>query len=278
MVLGALLLVAIGTGLLQQYWMQYGIYEDRPRLYVRWFYLFVLAEVFIILPWAALRGATVWRKMDCDGHLDEYRRTRLPTLSIAAGALFGSLKPIAGFLGVSALVGLAAFLLGGKAEGDAPTAMETLGAHALLLTLAACFAALGQLLAGWIRVPSLALPFCLVVLGVVVGAILCLNPYYGRLADPDHWICGFLVPNPAAAVGTLLKIDVLRFGLVYDHVRAIDYCSLGFRYPPPLFTGVLYMAVGASALAANAAKLRRRGELSAAMRSERTKCDPCLSP
>src|SRR5437763_7165650 len=30
MVLGALLLVAVGTGLLQQYWMQYGVYEDRP--------------------------------------------------------------------------------------------------------------------------------------------------------------------------------------------------------------------------------------------------------
>ena len=107
--------------------------------------------------------------------------------------------------------------------------------------------------------PSLALPLSLAALAVASGAIACLNPYYGRMSDPDRWIRAFLVPNPAAALGTLLHIDILRFGLVYDRVRAIDYCSLGFRYPSPLWTGVLYMAIGAAALAASAAKLQRRG-------------------
>ena len=112
---------------------------------------------------------------------------------------------------------------------------------------------------GWTRLPSLALPLGLVALAAGSGAIACLNPYYGRMADPDRWIRGFLVPNPAAALGTLLKIDILRFGLVYDHVRAIDYCSLGFRYPSPVWTAALYAAIGAAALAASAARLARRG-------------------
>src|SRR5207244_9493479 len=107
-------------------------------------------------------------------------RTRLPATSIVLGALCGSLKPIAGFLAASTVLGMTVFMLGGKDPGDAPTPLATLGAHALLLLLAACFAAWGQLLSGWTRLPSLALPLALVALAAGSGAIACLNPYYGR--------------------------------------------------------------------------------------------------
>src|SRR5437867_3343502 len=88
-IVGILALVALGAALLQQYWVQLTLYAGRPRLYGRWFTLFILAEVFIVVPWAAARGAAVWRQLVVDGHLDEYRRTRLSPVAISAGALYG---------------------------------------------------------------------------------------------------------------------------------------------------------------------------------------------
>ena len=60
-------------------------------------------------------------------------------------------------------------------------------------------------------------------------------------------------------VGTLLRIDTLRWGWIYDHVRAIDYCSLDFKYPSPAWTAVLYTAVGAVAALLSARRLAKRG-------------------
>jgi hypothetical protein len=259
-VAGILLLVAVATGLLQQYWTQYSVYADRPRLYVRWFYLFVLAEVFIVLPWSAVRGAAVWRRLESDGHLEEYRRTRLPALSIVTGALWGSLKPVLPLLAVSSALGLAAALLapGGGQGPDVPTPLQTLGAHALLGVMACCCAALGQLFTSWTRAPAMALPLCFLLLAAAITAIAFLNPYYPAMRDPDRWIWATLLPNPAVAVGTLLKIDLLRTGWIYDHVRAQDYFSIGFSYPSPIFTAALYGGVGAGAALLTAARLTRR--------------------
>jgi hypothetical protein len=258
---GILVLVAIATGLLQQYWTQYSVYADRPRLYVRWFYLFVLAEVFIVLPWSAVRGAAVWRRLEQDGHLEEYRRTRLPALSIVAGALWGSLKPVVSFLAISTALGmLAALLAPAGAEGpDAPTVLQTAAAHALLGVMALACAALGQLFTSWTRAPAMALPLCFALLAAAITAIAFLNPYYRAMQDPDRWIWACLLPNPVVAAGTLLKIDVLRSGWIYDHVRAQDYFSIGFSYPAPIYTAALYGCVGFVAMALSSVRVTRRG-------------------
>src|SRR5262249_20088035 len=87
-----LALVAGCAALLQQYWVQLSIYSGQPRLYARWYYLVVLAEVIIVLPWAAVQGAVTWRRLASDGHLDEYRRTCLSTAAVISGALYGSIK------------------------------------------------------------------------------------------------------------------------------------------------------------------------------------------
>ncbi len=257
------MLVIVATGVLQQYWVQYAVYAGRPRLYVRWFYLFVLAEVAIVLPWAAVRGATVWRRMQVDGHLEEYRRTRLSPWTIVLGALYGSLKPVAWFLLVSAGIGLLAALVNSPAAAgvqEAPTALQTLAAHASLMVLATFFAALGQLLVGRCRYPSLAVPLCVALLAAALAGAWFLNPLLRDLSDPDRAVWWALLPNPAAAVGTLLQIDLLRSGWVYDQVRAVDYLSLDFQYPAPGLTMLLYGALAALCLAASARRLERRAE------------------
>jgi hypothetical protein len=260
-VAGILLLALTATGLLQQYWLQYSVYAGRPRIYVRWFYLFVLAEVLVVLPWSALRGAVIWRQLETDGHLDEYRRSRLSPLAIVAGALYGALRPGLWFLGLSAALGLAAAILNGGGAGGAaetPTALETIAAHGLLLVLAFAFAALGQLLVNFTRSPALAMPFCMGLLAIAAGGIWCLNPYYRTMTDPDLWIWRVLLPNPVVAEGTLLRIDLLRSSWVYDRIRAVDYFSIGFMYPPPVLTAALYAGLGAFAVSLTAWRLARR--------------------
>jgi hypothetical protein len=263
LLVGTLLLVAAGTGVLQHYWLQYSVYAGGPRLYARWFYLFLLAEVFIVVPWSAIRSAALWRQLEVDGQLEEYRRTRLSPLAIVVGGLLGGLKPVVLFLLLSAGLGVGLALLapaGPGGEGAAPSLLQTLGAHGLLLVLAGAFAAMGQLLAGWTRTTVLAVPLCLALLAGATGAIWFLNPYYREMSDPDRWIGAFLLPNPAVAVATAVGMDLLRYQWIYDHVRAQDYFSMGFAYPSPWCTAAVYALLGMAAALLSARRLDRREE------------------
>lgn len=247
-VTGALILVMVGTAaaLLQHYWIRYPIYEGAPRVYAGWFYLFILAELLVIVPWAALRGAALWKRLERDRVLEEYRRSRLTPASIAAGALWGSMRPVAVMLAMSFAAG--ALLAAGDRFGhDAVSGLtlrQLLMSHALLLAAAGSAAATGMVAAEFTGWPLLAVPACLAGTALSSGALLALNPFLPRLQNPDAAVWWLMLPNPAVALGTSLEMDILRSGWIYDHVQAQDYLSLGFSYPSPLLTALLAAVCG----------------------------------
>lgn len=258
--LGALALIAVATGLFQQYWVQYPIYSGSPRLYARWYFLFLFAEMLVVLPWGALRGAEVWVRLRSDGHLDEYRRTRLKPSAIVLGALWGGLRPIFWFLGTSLVAGLLVLLVSFVVRREnlefIPGAREMLAAHALIAVIVTGYSALGQWIAHRKGGPAAATVVTLLILLGSVFTVCGLNPFVQHLTDPDTWLYALLLPNPAAALGTTLGMDLLRFAWVYDHVRALDYVSRGFEYPSPLHTAGVYAIAATLLVTLNSWRLR----------------------
>lgn len=250
-VVALLAFAALLGALLQQYWMELDLYSFlHPRLSVRWLALVLLADTAIALPWAAVRGALLWRRLERDGALDEYRRTRLSPVAIAAGALWGALFPIVVLLALSLIIGLVA----GPALAQLPVG-GVLWAHGLLLAQVAAFGAVGLWLSERLRHPGLAIPAALALLAAAVAAIFGLEPFYRKLGDPSPWIYAALLPNPVTAVGNALETDVLRFGWIYERVHAHEYF---FMYPPAWQTLSLYVALAVLALAGVRNACRRR--------------------
>ena len=233
-VLGILLLAGVLGAVLQSYWLEMEIYSLlRPQLATRWIGFTLLAESGVALPWAAVRGALLWRQLVREGHLDEYRRSRLSPVAIAAGAAQASLYPVLVLLVASLCVTVLANFLGAGLG-----AVGVLWAHVLLAAMALMFAALGVWLSGLVRHPGLAIPLALAVLGIAVGAIWLIDPYYRRMTDPAPWIYAALLPNPVTAVGNVLETDVLRFSWVYERLHAHEYF---YVYPPAWQTAGLYL-------------------------------------
>lgn len=230
--LGAVVLLG---ALLQKYWMELELYTLlRPQRLSRWVAVSLLGETAIALPWAAVRGALLWRRLAGEGHLEEYRRSRLSALSIAAGSLFAALTPVLVLLGASLTLALAAGLAT-RALGP----VEVLTVHGLLLAQSVAFAALGLWLAGRLRIPGFAIPVAFLVLTAAIGAIWAVDPQLRKVDNPTDWIFWALLPNPVSAVGTALDTDVLRFSWIYQNLHAHEYF---FVYPAPWQTAVLYLA------------------------------------
>jgi hypothetical protein len=227
---------ALGA-LLQRYWMDMPLHSFiRPQMAVRWLGLTLLAETVVALPWAAVRGALLWRRLQVDGHLDEYRRSRLSPGGITLGALAAALRPVIVLLAISLALALAlSFISGGLPLG------HVLAAHVVLLAQAFAFGALGLWLAGMLRYPGLAIPAAVVVLGAAIGAIWVVDPFLRAVSNPAGWIFWALLPNPVTAIGTALEIDVLRFSWLYQRLRAPEYF---FVYPAAWQTGALYVFLG----------------------------------
>lgn len=248
----ALLLVAaalVGL-LLQKYWMELEIYSFlQPRSASRWMALTLLSETVLALPWAAIRGAALWRRLKGEGHLEEYRRSRLSAASIAAGVLGAALFPVLVLLLVSLLLALAV----AQFTGGLPV-LGVLGAHALLLSQVLAFAALGLCLAGITRHPAFAVPLAVLLLAGACTAIWGLNPFLRSVPDPAPYIYAALLPNPVTAVGNALETDVLRFSWVYERVRAVDYFYI---YPPVWQTGSFYLTISVLALALTGRRIAR---------------------
>lgn len=245
--LGAVVLLG---ALLQKYWMELELYTLlRPQRLSRWVAVSLLGETAIVLPWAAVRGALLWRRLAGEGHLEEYRRSRLSALSIAAGSTVATLTPVLVLLGASFALALIAGL---ATRALGPAAVLTV--HGLLLTQAVAFAALGLWLAGRLRVPGLAIPMSLLVLAAAIGAIWAIDPLLRRVDNPTAWIFAALLPNPVSAVGTALDTDVLRFSWVYQNLHAHEYF---FVYPAPWQTALLYLAGAALLLWRITRRIRR---------------------
>jgi hypothetical protein len=187
----------------------------------------------VALPWAAVRGALLWRQLIREGHLDEYRRSRLSSVAIVAGAIQAALHPVLVLLAASLCLTVAANFLG---AGIA--AAGALAAHGLLLAMSVAFAALGTWLSARVRYPAFAIPLAVLVLGGVVGTIWLIDPYYRRMPDPAPYIYAALLPNPVTAVGNVLETDVLRFSWVYERLHAHEYF---YVYPPAWQTAGLYL-------------------------------------
>lgn len=252
--LRTILLVLAGCGglglLLQRYWMEWGIYNLlQPSFLTRWWGLVLVSETMIVLPWAAVRGALLWRRLQREGHLDEYRRSRMSPAGIAAGLTWAALRPVSLFLGLSLVLALAVGALADRAG-----LMGTVTAHLLLAALALAFGSLGLWLGGRLHYPGAAIPLALAVLAGAICGIGALNPWYRGLGDPTGWIYAFLLPNPVTAVGNVLNTDVLRFSWIYEHVRAVDYFYI---YPPAWQTGLLYLGGAAVLFAALTARIAR---------------------
>jgi hypothetical protein len=239
----ALLFAACALGaLLQSFWMELPIYSFlRPQLAVRWMGLTVVAETVIAVPWAAVRGAVLWRRLCRDGHLNEYRRTRMPAYGIAFGTLVAALRPVALLLAGSLLLGVAAHF-----RTPELTLAGVFQAHLLLAMQAVCFGTLGIWWSTWVRYPAMAIPLALSGLTAAIGGLWCLEPFYRVMHDPSPWIYAALLPNPVTAIGNVLNTDVLRFSWIYEHVHAHEY---DFIYPPAWQTGGIYL-VAALLLAA----------------------------
>jgi hypothetical protein len=235
-----LLLLAAGTlgALLQRYWMEMEIYSFlRPQMAVRWLGLVIMALTLVALPWAAVRGALLWRRLEKEGHLEEYRRSRLSPASIAVGALAAALSPVCALLALSLAAALAVGLIAPELS-----LAEAVWAHALLAAQSVAFGALGLWLAGKLRYPAAAIPAAVAVLAAALGAIWALDPFLRSFADPSPWIYAALLPNPMTAVGNALETDVLRFSWIYQRIHAHEYF---FVYPPAWQTGGLYLLAAA---------------------------------
>jgi len=232
-VLGILACAGTLGALLQTYWMEMELYSFlRPEMATRWLGLTLIAETAVALPWSAARGALLWRQVVREGHLDEYRRSRMSAGAIAAGAIQAALHPVLVLLTLSLFVCVAANLLGAGMDG-----MAALVAHALLLVQSIAFAALGVWLASLVHYPALVIPIAVAVQAVAVGAIWAIDPYYRGMSDPSPWIYVALLPNPVTAVGNALNTDVLRFSWIYERLHAHEYF---FVYPPAWQTAGLY--------------------------------------
>jgi hypothetical protein len=231
-----LVLVAVaGLGaFLQKNWLVLADYNLlRPAFAVGWLGFSLLAETVIVLPWAAVRGTLLWRRLHDDGHLDDYRRSRLSPMAIVSGAAWGAGRPVLLMLAVSLLVALVVAFKTGE-----PTPLQALTAHGVLAAEAAAFVVLGLWLGDRLRLSALAIPIALAFLALALCAIWAIDPLYEKVPKPENWIWWALLPNPLTAVGTALNTDVLRFGWLYARLHAHEYF---FQYPLVWHTALFYL-------------------------------------
>lgn len=239
--LGALFATALAGLAIERYWMAMPEYSPlTPPRPARTLAIALLGETLVLLPWAALRVAALWRRLRLGGQIEEYRRSRLSPAAIAGGALLAGLSPVlaacALSLAVYSLVALCTEL----------RLAEVLAAHGLLVAQVAGYGALGLWLAARLRHPGLALPLALAGLAIAVGALWVVDAVVPRLPDPYPWIYAALLPNPVTAVGNALNTDVLRFAWLYERLRIPEYF---YVYPPVWQTAGLYLSVAGFAFA-----------------------------
>jgi hypothetical protein len=246
------LLIAAGAlgAFLQKNWLVLSEYNLlRPAFAVGLLGFTLLAETMIVLPWAAVRGALLWRRLRLDGHLDDYRRSRLSPLAIVSGAAWGAGLPLLLMLAASLFLALSvAFRIG------VPTPAQALLAHGVIATEAAAFLALGLYLGDRMRYVSMAVPISLSLLAATLGPIWLLEPFYKIVTPLESWIWWALLPNPLTAVGTALDTDVLRFGWLYSRLHAHEYF---FQYPLVWQSALFYLILTVWASGALVRRVRR---------------------
>ncbi len=233
-IVAVLAAVAALGAFLQKNWLVLADYNLlRPAFAVGWLGFSLLAETIIVLPWASVRGALLWRRLRDDGHLDEYRRSRLSPWAIVSGAAWGAGRPVLVMLAVSLAFSLAVAFKTGE-----PSPVQVATAHGVILAEAAAFLGLGLWLGDRLRLSAFAIPLALAALAVALGAIWAIDPLYQKVPGPENWIWWALLPNPLTAVGTALNADVLRFGWLYARLHAHEYF---FQYPLVWHTALFYL-------------------------------------
>jgi hypothetical protein len=246
------LLVAVGAlgAILQKNWLVLSEYNLlRPAFAVGWLGFSLMAQTVIVLPWAAARGALLWRRLRDDGHLDDYRRSRLSPWAIVSGVAWGAGLPP--FLMLAASLFLAESVAFRTGE---PTLLQVLVAHGMLGAEASAFLALGLYLGDRLKFAGMAIPISLGVLAAALGAIWLLEPFYRMLSPVESWIWWALLPNPLTAVGTALDTDVLRFGWLYSRLHAHEYF---FQYPLVRHSALFYLILTVWMSAALVRRVRR---------------------
>lgn len=252
--------VTVLAGVMQQYWMQYPIYSGgEVRVYRHWLFLFLLAQTPVLLSWAMVRGALVWRRLIQDGHLEEYRRSRMSAASVVLGAWIGSLRPL--LLALAASLALSSVVVAAFQKYQSPEDWDympglsglAVGAvaygHLLLLAVTAAFAALGLALSGHLRSPAMAVPIGLATFAVACTLVWPLNFVLRGMssAAATKLTYASLVPNPITAVGEVIGVDLMRYPLVYPLISAHEWVDFTFRYPSGA-TVVFYGVLAAAAL------------------------------
>lgn len=249
-VLAILLAAGVGGALIERHWMELEEYSFlQPTALTRTVATTLLGETLLVLPWAAIRGAVLWRRLQLDGHLDEYRRSRMSAGAIAFGVLSAVLSPILALISLTLALSLAASWVSRELMFS-----EVAWAHVLLISQAFAYAALGVWLTGSVKHPAFAVPLALALLAAAVGAVWVIDPFLRQMSDPSGPIYWSLLPNPVTAVGNALNTDVLRFSWVYQRIHAHEYF---FLYPPAWQTAGLYTGVGFFFLAWVALRVRR---------------------
>jgi hypothetical protein len=239
---------------LQKNWLVLSEYNLlRPAFAVRWLGFSLLAETMIVLPWAAVRGALLWRRLCDDGHLDDYRRSRLSPWAIVSGGAWGAGRPVLLMLLTSLLLSVAVALRTGE-----PSPIQVLTAHGVLAAEALAFLACGLYLGDRLRLTALAIPIAVSLIAAALGAIWALEPFYRHLPSPEIWIWWALLPNPLTAVGTALDTDVLRFGWLYARLHAHEYF---FQYPLVWHTALFYLILTVGVSGALVRRVRRAERL-----------------
>lgn len=242
-------LTALAGAALQLFWMELPIYSfARGPILERWLGMTLLAETVVVLPWAALRGALLWRRLDADGHFAEYRRTRLSSRAIVVGFVAAAGRPVWLLLGWSLLLIIPAAVL---TRGPSP--LQVAAAHAVVASGVTAWVLLGAAPAQ--RLPaSAAVPLAWGALALCLALVAAVDPFLRALPDPALAAYLALLPNPLTAVGSALGADVLRFTWLYERLHTHEY---PFVYPPWWQTAALYTLVAAGLLSRQARLLHR---------------------
>lgn len=199
--------------------------------------LLVIALTWVAAPWAAARGAGVRRRLQEGGHLSDYRRSRMPPCAIAAGMVVAGVRPV-----LALVLGCLIITLCASAADAAPQPAALLGVHGLIAVLVLAFGTAGVCLGRRFEHGGIAAALSILALLAATGVVGALDPWYRVMSQPEAWIYAALLANPITAAGSLLDIDVLRFGWVYQRIHAHEYF---FVYPPAWQTAGIYLCAAA---------------------------------
>lgn len=253
MAAGCLILSALLAALLQRHWQSLDWYVlARRGVSARSACAFWIAETWVILAWAGLRGAALGRRARASGQLSEYLTTALGPMRIV-------LMLTRSAAGAPVVLSLFSLLISWGITAVSPEFREfgfkeLANVHMLMVSGSVGFAAVGLAAS---RGQWLAEVTPTAVLLAACGAVLTLNPVLGRWGEATTWLWWALLPNPITAAGAALGDDVLRFTWIYPLTRAPEFF---YVYPQPEQTALSYGALAVASSLLSWTSLRRSPE------------------